>query len=138
MDDCVEIFGYTDCDDVYAFIKKVTKVLDLDYKDVVKATYKGNGILVKLISAQKVNQWERKSRDSRITLADLGYDRNDKIKIFAAAPTKYKLLLHTVRNALPNFKYIWISKRGVMARRGSRTQIHLIKDDKDIKYLSFY
>lgn len=140
INDCVEIFGLGQWNDYNVCLQKIAKVLELNYNDVEYCVVKGNGLLVKLKDAKAVNDWERKSREKRILLSDLlGTDANTKIKIFAAAPTKYKLLLHNVRNMLPNFKYIWIGKKGVMARHKSRSQIHLIKNENDLLYVKeFY
>ncbi|QBQ01657.1 fp 25K [Hyphantria cunea granulovirus] len=137
-EDCVEIFGYTntDYDKIDEYLKNLTCALELRYEDVEWSQLKGNGLLVKLPNVQKVNEWERKSRDRRLRLSDVmdlkGEEVNTKLKIFAAAPTKFKLLLHNVRKQLPHFKYIWIGKQGVMVRRRSRSQIHLIKSINDI------
>ena len=142
INDCVEIFGLGEWDDYNKCLESVARVLELDYSDVEYSVIKGNGLLVKLVDGRAVNEWERKSREKRIHLSDLrstegGEDR--KVKVFAAAPTKYKLLLHNVRKLLPNYKYIWIGKKGVMARQRSRSQIHLIKNDNDLVYVKeFY
>ncbi|ABC61231.1 FP [Choristoneura occidentalis granulovirus] len=136
IDNCVEVFGLGHWDDYDECLHKICNVLNLNFLDVETYTIKKNGLLVKLVNERAVNEWERKSREKRIHLYDI--DKNgeyNKIKIFAAAPTKFKLLLHTVRKTLPNFKYIWIGKRGVMARQKSRTHIHVIKTDQDINYL---
>lgn len=140
INDCVEIFGLGEWEDYNKCLQKITHVLDLNYNDVVYSAIKGNGLLVKLVDSKAVNEWERKSREKRILLADLKEGaENNKVKIFAAAPTKFKLLLHSVRNVLPNFKYIWIGKKGVMARQKSRSQIHLIKNENDLLHVKeFY
>ncbi|AAS82630.1 ORF108 [Agrotis segetum granulovirus] len=135
IDDCVEIYGLGEWDDYNKTLQLITKALDLDIKDVLFCSKKGNGLLVKLIDNRAVNEWERKSREKRLRLIELTglqEDSDVKVKIFAAAPTKFKLLLHSVRKMLPNFKYIWIGKRGVMARHESRSQIHLIKNENDL------
>jgi|WetSurMetagenome_2_1015567.scaffolds.fasta_scaffold191565_1 hypothetical protein len=141
INDCVEIFGLGEWDDYNKCLENIARVLGLDYSDVEYSVIKGNGLLVKLVDGRAVNEWERKSREKRIRLSDLGGVEGEekKIKIFAAAPTKYKLLLHNVRKLLPNFKYIWIGKKGVMARQRSRSQIHLIKNENDLVYVKeFY
>lgn len=146
INDCVEIFGLGECQDYNERLTNVARVLELDYGDVEYSVIKGNGLLVKLVDGRAVNEWERKSREKRIRLSDLAEDKkvvegaeDKKVKIFAAAPTKYKLLLHNVRKLLPDFKYIWIGKKGVMARQRSRSQIHLIKNENDLVYVKeFY
>ena len=140
INDCVEIFGLGEWQDYNKCLEILTKALDLNYNDVEYCVVKGSGLLVKLVDGKAVNEWERKSRERRIQLSDIKENSNDsKIKIFAAAPTKFKLLLHNVRKTLSNFKYIWIGKKGVMARYRSRSQIHLIKNEEDIKYVKdFY
>lgn len=133
IDECVEIFGLNEWDNYDVCLQTLCLVLNLQMSDVEYYTIKGNGLLVKLNSEKAVNEWERKSREKRIRLGDLKLNGGDgKVKVFAAAPTKFKLLLHQVRKKLPNFKYIWIGKRGVMARYKSRTQIHVIKNENDI------
>ncbi|APO13987.1 FP25K [Plodia interpunctella granulovirus] len=138
--DCVEIFGLGDWDDYNKCVEIIAKKLNLNYHDAEYSVEKGNGLLVKLCNSKAVNEWERKSREHRLTLGDIREGGGDgKIKIFAAAPTKFKLLLHHVRQLLPEFKYIWIGKKGVMARYKSRTQIHFIKNEDDIRYIKeFY
>ncbi|QOD40070.1 fp25k [Matsumuraeses phaseoli granulovirus] len=138
IDECVEIFGLREWDSYYLCLQHLCKTLQLDINQMENYTVKGNGLLVKLVDENAVNEWERKSREKRITLKDLkdvGQAGDNKIKVFAAAPAKYKLLLHTVRKTLPNFKYIWIGKRGVLARHKSRSQIHVIKNENDINYV---
>lgn len=136
IDECVEIFGLGEWDDYHKCLQRLCKVLNLNFYDINRFVIKGNGLLVKLGNNKIVNEWERKSREKRICLYDIKETGgNDKIKIFAAAPTKFKLLLHTVRKTLPNFKYIWIGKKGVMARHRSRTQIHVIKNEEDVDYV---
>nr|UYX49735.1 FP [Darna trima granulovirus] len=136
INSCVEIFGLGEWDDYDACLQTLCRVLNLDYNNVQNYTIKNNCLLVKLTDEKTVNEWERKSREKRVMLSDVFKDKGQsKIKIFAAAPTKFKLLLHKVRKNLPEFKYIWIGKKGVMARHKSRTQIHTIKHDEDLDYI---
>lgn len=135
---CVEIFGLGERGDYNTCLREIARVLDLDHDDVEYHSVRGNGLLVRLVSERAVNQWERKSRERRIRARQLGKafgDDDAKVKIFSAAPTRFKLLLHAVRKLLPDFKYIWIGKKGVMARHRSRTQIHLIRNENDIEYV---
>ncbi|AAM70308.1 few polyhedra [Phthorimaea operculella granulovirus] len=139
VDECVEVFGAGEWNDYDVCLKRLCSVLELDYGDIEHYTVRKNGLLVKLVNDRAVNEWERKSREKRIRLSHLIeeniHESDTKIKVFAAAPTKYKLLLHMVRKSLSDFKYIWIGKRGVMARHRSRSQIHVIKCDDDINYV---
>nr|AUF82045.1 fp [Cryptophlebia leucotreta granulovirus] len=139
IDEYVEIFGLGQWDNWRECLLSLCKALSLSFSDIEYYTVKGNGLLVKLIDEKAVNEWERKSREKRLKLSDIKdnvLEENDsKVKVFAAAPTKFKLLLHTVRKTLPNFQYIWIGKRGVMARHKSRSQIHVIKNESDIDYI---
>ncbi|AKN80756.1 FP25K [Diatraea saccharalis granulovirus] len=137
IEECVEIFGLGEWDDHRKCLETLCDVLNLNFFDVVNYSVRGNGLLVKLSNEKAVNEWERRSRERRIRLCDLkkGADDNIKVKVFAAAPTKFKILLHTVRKTLPNFKYIWIGKKGIMVRQRSRTQIHVIKNENDIEYV---
>ncbi|UOS85772.1 FP [Pieris rapae granulovirus] len=140
IDKCVEIFGLGEWDDYQTCLQILCRVLNLNFYDVESFTVKNNGLLIRLINEKAVNEWERRSREKRICLEDLREGGGEsKVKVFAAAPTKFKLLLHTVRKTLPNFKYIWIGKKGVMARYKSRTQIHVIKNENDVNYVkNFY
>ncbi|AIS92111.1 hypothetical protein [Erinnyis ello granulovirus] len=140
IDKCVEIFGLGYWNDYDECLRVICEQLDLNINDVQMYSIKGNALLVKLVNERVVNEWERKSREKRLRMHDIVDNGGDtKIKVFAAAPTKFKLLLHTVRKTLPNFKYIWIGKRGVMVRQKSRSQIHIVKNETDIDYLkSFY
>nr|WOZ30342.1 protein FP25 [Cydia pomonella granulovirus]WOZ30467.1 protein FP25 [Cydia pomonella granulovirus]WOZ30599.1 protein FP25 [Cydia pomonella granulovirus]WOZ45237.1 protein FP25 [Cydia pomonella granulovirus]WOZ45368.1 protein FP25 [Cydia pomonella granulovirus] len=149
IDECVEIFGLGEWEEWRECLMLLCTALSLNYDDIEHYTVKRNGLLVKLVDERTVNEWERKSREKRLRLSDLkklsdgignvnNVDGDDKVKVFAAAPTKFKLLLHTVRKTLPNFKYIWIGKRGVMARHRSRSQIHVIKNETDIDYIKSY
>lgn len=135
LDSSVEIFGIKDVStDHAANVTRVAKTMNLNENDVVNVAVKGNGLLVKLRYPRLVNEWERKSREARLKVYDVFPETNSdaKIKIFAAAPTKYKLLLHKVRTQLPDFKYIWIGKRGVMARQEARSNILLLKSESDL------
>lgn len=132
-DNCVEIYGLDGVEDHVSCLRKLCETLELDFRDVKRLSVRGRGLLVKLTSVKAVNEWERKSREKRIRLNDIMKDGNEgKVKVFAAAPTKFKLLLHVVRKTLPDFKYIWIGRTGVMARHRSRSQIHVIKNEEDI------
>ncbi|AER41539.1 FP25K [Epinotia aporema granulovirus] len=131
--DCVEIFGLGQWNDYNHCLRLIAQKLGVNYNDVLYCSLRGNGLLVKLIDNRAVNEWERRSREQRLTIKDLvDTPMDNKIKIFAAAPTKFKLLLHKVRNSLPNFKYIWIGQKGVMVRYRSRSQILLIKSENEI------
>lgn len=135
LDSSVEIFGIKDISsDHKANVASVARVMNLNEEDVVDVLVKGNGVLVKLRYPRLVNEWERKSREARLKVYDVFPETNNdaKIKIFAAAPTKFKLLLHKVRTQLPDFKYIWIGKRGVMARQEARSNILLLKSESDL------
>lgn len=135
FDSSVEIFGIKDVSNDHVFnVASVARAMNLNENDVVDVNVKGNGILVKLRYPRLVNEWERKSREARLKVCDVFPETNidAKIKIFAAAPTKYKLLLHKVRSRLPEFKYIWIGKRGVMARQEARSNILLLKSESDL------
>ncbi|AQQ80391.1 FP25K [Betabaculovirus altermyunipunctae] len=135
LDICVEIFGIKDVSSDYsANVATLARKMNLNEEDVVDVAVKGNGLVVKLRYPRLVNEWERKSREARLKVYDVFPETNNdaKIKIFAAAPTKYKLLLHKVRNQLPDYKYIWIGKRGVMARREARSNIVLLKSENDL------
>ena len=140
IDKCVEIFGLGHWNDYDECLRAICAQLDLNFNDVQMYTIKGNALVVRLVNERVVNEWERKSREKRLQMKDIVKNGGDvKIKMFAAAPTKFKLLLHTVRKTLPNFKYIWIGKRGVMVRQKSRTQIHVIKNETDVDYIkAFY
>lgn len=112
IDKCVEVFGLGEWDDYQTCLQILCRVLNLNFYDVESFTIKNNGLLIRLINEKAVNEWERKSREKRICLEDLREGGGEsKVKVFAAAPTKFKLLLHTVRKTLPNFKYIWIGKK---------------------------
>lgn len=143
-DDWVEIYGLVDakiatedtilnCDNA---LQNLCAALQLNYDDVKQYTIKGNSLLVQLINQRAVNEWERKSRESRLRLSDIHVNGNNttKVKVFAAAPSKFKLLLHNVRKRLPNFKYIWIGKHGVLARQQARSKIFVIKNDDDLDH----
>lgn len=140
----MEIFGLTRyADDKHRLtnaIKLLASNLNVNYDDVQDVQVKGNGVLVRLQNSRQVNEWETRSRELRLNLSDITKvseeESDNKIKVFAAAPTRLKLLLHTVRKHLPQFKYIWIGKRGVMVRRESRSQIYVIKSENDIEKLS--
>lgn len=135
---CVEIFGIKDVSsDHVGNVTSVARAMNLQDDDILLVTVKGNGLLVKLKYPRLVNEWERKSREARLRVYDVFPETNNdaKIKIFAAAPTKYKLLLHKVRTRLPNFKYIWIGKKGVMARQEARSEILLLKSENDLDHL---
>lgn len=135
LDSSVEIFGIKDVSNDHVFnVASVARAMNLNENDAVDVNVKGNGILVKLRYPRLVNEWERKSREARLKVCDVFPETNidSKIKIFAAAPTKYKLLLHKVRSRLPEFKYIWIGKRGVMARQEARSNILLLKSESDL------
>lgn len=140
IDKCVEIFGLGHWNDYDECLHAICAQLNLNFDDIQIYTIKGNALVVRLVNERVVNEWERKSREKRLQMKDIVKNGGDvKIKMFAAAPTKFKLLLHTVRKTLPNFKYIWIGKRGVMVRQKSRTQIHVIKNETDIDYIkAFY
>ncbi|AAF05254.1 ORF140 [Xestia c-nigrum granulovirus] len=135
LDSSVEIFGIKDVSNDHVFnVASIARAMNLNENDAVDVNVKGNGILVKLRYPRLVNEWERKSREARLKVCDVFPETNidSKIKIFAAAPTKYKLLLHKVRSRLPEFKYIWIGKRGVMARQEARSNILLLKSESDL------
>lgn len=135
LDSSVEIFGIKDVSsDHVSNVARVATAMNLNENDAIDVNVKGNGVLVKLRYPRLVNEWERKSREARLRVFDVFPETNidAKIKIFAAAPTKYKLLLHKVRSQLPDFKYIWIGKRGVMARQEARSNILLLKSESDL------
>ncbi|AAP85738.1 fp [Adoxophyes orana granulovirus] len=138
MNRYVEIYGLGEWQDYDLCLSLLCDVLNFNISDVVEYTVLSNKLLVKLNDNKKVNEWERKSREKRIRLNDLVLhgDNYTKIKIFAAAPARFKVLLHKVRNSLKDFKYIWIGKRGVLARRKSRTQIHVLRNENDINSLN--
>ncbi|AEB00390.1 fp25k [Clostera anachoreta granulovirus] len=137
FDKCVEIFGLGNWNNFDHCLNALCVALGLNIKDMQAYERRGNGLLVKLIDERAVNEWERKSREIRLRLGDLLQDGgNVKVKVFAAAPARLKVLLHAVRSQLPTFKYIWIGKRGVMVRHGSRTPIHVIKNEDDLEYVS--
>lgn len=141
LDSSVEIFGIKDVSNDHVFnVASVARAMNLNENDAVDVNVKGNGILVKLRYPRLVNEWERKSREARLKVCDVFPETNidSKIKIFAAAPTKYKLLLHKVRSRLPEFKYIWIGKRGVMARQEARSNILLLKSESDLDSIDQY
>ncbi|AKR17463.1 FP-25K [Mocis latipes granulovirus] len=135
LDSSVEIFGIKDVSCNHASnVTRLARAMNLNETDVVEVNVKGNGVLVKLRNPRLVNEWERRSREARLKARDVFPETvvDAKIKIFAAAPTKYKLLLHKVRSKLPDYKYIWIGKKGVMARKEARSNIMLLKSESDL------
>ncbi|AVA31174.1 fp25k [Oxyplax ochracea nucleopolyhedrovirus] len=141
LSDSVEIYGIHDvklnnkkirnC-----MLKRICKLLNLNYKHILDSTYNKNHIVVKLRDAVRAKEWQTRSRERRIKNYDLNIDYDGPVKIFVAATNEQKLLLKKTRDALlPFYKYISLCKDGVMVRRDEKSRVFVVKNEQNIEFL---
>lgn len=135
----VEIYGipinYVNRDDKRMHVvNKIANKFLLSMDDVINISFIKNHIVLQVVNVKVATQWQNRSRDIRLTNRDIGIDRDGQIKAYIAAPDDLKILLRKARETLPNYKYIWIGKKGVMLRESNDSRIYKIKNQQDLSY----
>ncbi|AKR17353.1 FP-25K [Urbanus proteus nucleopolyhedrovirus] len=138
LKDCVEIYGVHDNRLNNKKIrnnrlKQICEQLNLNHKAIIDSWYNKNHIVVRLRDVITAKEWQNRSRELRLKNINLNIDYDGPIKIFVAAPLELKVLLKKTRDALlPYYKYVSLCKSGVMVRKNDKSEIYIVKNEKDI------